>query len=204
MIDTLLFNLDRAVSAEQTIGAAHHSLNTAIPNLSKGYGLVTLHRPSNVDDPVVLERLLKVLEQVSKELPLVFPVHPRTKNKLAEAGLEQLLANANFYCLPPLGYLEMLGVMKDAKLVLTDSGGIQEETTALGVPCITLRENTERPITVEEGTNTIVGSDPEKILACVTNTLQTGGKSGMVPELWDGKAAERIAETISDWVKTLP
>ena len=204
MIDTLLFNLDRAVSAEQTIGAAHHSLNTAIPNLSKGYGLVTLHRPSNVDNPIVLERLLKVLEQVSKELPLVFPVHPRTKNKLAEAGLEQLLANAKFYCLPPLGYLEMLGVMKDAKLVLTDSGGIQEETTALGVPCITLRENTERPITVEEGTNTIVGSDPEKILACVTNTLQTGGKSGMVPELWDGKAAERIAETISDWVKTLP
>ena len=204
MIDTLLFNLDRAVSAEQTIGAAHHSLNTAIPKLSKGYGLVTLHRPSNVDDPVVLERLLKVLEQVSKELPLVFPVHPRTKNKLAEAGLEQLLANVNFYCLPPLGYLEMLGVMKDAKLVLTDSGGIQEETTALGVPCITLRENTERPITVEEGTNTIVGSDSEKILACVSNTLATGGKSGMVPELWDGKAAERIAETISGWVKTLP
>ena len=97
----------------------------------------------------------------------------------------------------------MLGVMKDAKLVLTDSGGIQEETTALGVPCITLRENTERPITVEEGTNTIVGSDPDKILACVSNTLETGGKSGMVPELWDGKAAERIAKIISDWVKTL-
>ena len=204
MIDTLLFNLDRAVSAEQTVAASNHSLNTAMPNLSKGYGLVTLHRPSNVDDPLVLKKLLKVLEQVSKELPLVFPVHPRTKKKLAEAGLEPLLANANFYCLPPLGYLEMLGVMKDAKLVLTDSGGIQEETTALGVPCITLRENTERPITVEEGTNTIVGSDPEKILACVTSTLQTGGKSGMVPELWDGKAAERIAETISDWVKTLP
>jgi len=204
MIDTLLFNLNRAVSAEQTIEALCPSKNATSPDLSKGYGLVTLHRPSNVDDPVVLERLLKVLGQVSKELPLIFPVHPRTKNKLAEAGLEPLLANANFYCLPPLGYLEMLGVMKDAKLVLTDSGGIQEETTALGVPCITLRENTERPITAEEGTNTIVGSDPEKILACVTNTLKTGGKSGMVPELWDGKAAERIAETISGWVKTLP
>ena len=204
MIDTLLFNLNRVVSAEQTIEALCPSKNSTSPDLSKGYGLVTLHRPSNVDDPVVLERLLKVLGQVSKELPLIFPVHPRTKNKLAEAGLEPLLANANFYCLPPLGYLEMLGVMKDAKLVLTDSGGIQEETTALGVPCITLRENTERPITAEEGTNTIVGSDPEKILACVTNTLKTGGKSGMVPELWDGKAAERIAETISGWVKTLP
>lgn len=204
MIDTLLFNLDRAVSAEQTVEELCFSTNTVLPDLSKGYGLVTLHRPSNVDDPIVLEKLLTVLGRVSKELPLIFPIHPRTKNKIAEARLESLLADANFYCLPPLGYLEMLGVMKDAKLVLTDSGGIQEETTALGVPCITLRENTERPITVEEGTNTIVGSDPEKILACVSNTLEAGGKSGMVPELWDGKAAERIAETISDWVKTLP
>lgn len=201
MIDTLLFNLDRAVSAEQTV---EELCSSPSPDLSKGYGLITLHRPSNVDDPIVLERLLTVLGQVSKDLPLIFPIHPRTKNKIAEAGLESLIANAKFYCLPPLGYLEMLGVMKDAKLVLTDSGGIQEETTALGVPCITLRENTERPITVEEGTNTIVGSDPKKILASVTNILQTGGKSGMVPELWDGKAAERIAETISDWVKTLP
>lgn len=203
MIDTLLFNLDRAVSTEQTIEASPCPESSDFPDLSKGYGLVTLHRPSNVDEPIVLERLLKVLGQVSTELPLIFPVHPRTKNKIAEAGLEPLIANANVYCLPPLGYLEMLGVMKDAKLVLTDSGGIQEETTALGVPCITLRENTERPITVEEGTNTIVGSDPDKILACVSNTLETGGKSGMVPELWDGKAAERIAKIISDWVKTL-
>lgn len=203
MIDTLLFNLDRAVSTEETIEASPYPEISDFPDLSKGYGLVTLHRPSNVDEPIVLERLLKVLGQVSTELPLIFPVHPRTKNKIAEAGLEPLIANANVYCLPPLGYLEMLGVMKDAKLVLTDSGGIQEETTALGVPCITLRENTERPITVEEGTNTIVGSDPDKILACVSNTLETGGKSGMVPELWDGKAAERIAKIISDWVKTL-
>ena len=204
MIDTLLFNLDRAVSTEQTIEASSCSESSALPDLSKGYGLVTLHRPSNVDDPVVLERLLSVLGQVSSDLPLIFPVHPRTKNKITEAGLEPLIAKANIYCLPPLGYLEMLGVMKDAKLVLTDSGGIQEETTALGVPCITLRENTERPITVEEGTNTIVGSDPDKILACVSNTLEIGGKSGMAPELWDGKAAERIAKIIGDWVKTLP
>lgn len=204
MIDTLLFNLDRAVSIEEAIEASPYPESSALPDLSNGYGLVTLHRPSNVDEPIVLERLLKVLGQVSTKLPLIFPIHPRTKNKIAEAGLESLIANANFYCLPPLGYLEMLGVMKGARLVLTDSGGIQEETTALGVPCITLRENTERPITVEEGTNTIVGSDPEKIQACVSDTLETGGKSGMVPDLWDGKAAERIAETISDWVKTLP
>lgn len=206
MIDTLLFNLDRAVPVQQTIQSSTglQSDSNMITDLSKGYGLVTLHRPSNVDDAVVLEKLLTVLSQVSKDLPLIFPVHPRTKNKIVEAGLMTLLDGANILCLPPLGYLEMLGAMKDARLVLTDSGGIQEETTALGVPCITLRDNTERPITVAQGTNTIVGSDPEKILACVTSTLKTGGKSGMVPDLWDGKAAERIAQTINTWVKTLP
>ena len=206
MIDTLLYNLDRATPAEQTLATfcgTQGGATSSSPDLSKGYGLVTLHRPSNVDDPIVLERLLTVLGKVSRDLPLIFPIHPRTKGKITEAGLESLIADANFYCLPPLGYLEMLGVMKDARLVLTDSGGIQEETTALGVPCITLRENTERPITVEQGTNTIVGSDPEKILACVADTIRSGGKSGMVPDLWDGKAAERIAQTISDWVKTL-
>ena len=204
MIDTLLFNLDRSVSIEQTLDALSCSENSPFPDISKGYALMTLHRPSNVDDPVVLEKLLTVLGQVSAELPLIFPVHPRTKNKITEAGLEPLINNANIYCLPPLGYLEMLGAMKDARMVLTDSGGIQEETTALGIPCITLRENTERPITVAEGTNTIVGSDSEKIVACVSSILESGGKSGMVPDLWDGKAAERIARTVSDWIKTLP
>lgn len=206
MIDTLLFNLDRATPTEQTLATfcgTQGDASSSPLDLSKGYGLVTLHRPSNVDDPIVLERLLTVLGKVSRDLPLIFPIHPRTKGKIAEARLESLIADANFYCLPPLGYLEMLGVMKDARLVLTDSGGIQEETTALGVPCITLRENTERPITVEQGTNTIVGSDSEKILACVADTIRSGGKSGMVPDLWDGKAAERIAQTISAWVKTL-
>lgn len=202
MIDTLMFNLDRAVSSVKTIdsfcGEGQHSKQA--PDLSQGYGLMTLHRPSNVDDPVVLERLLKVLKQIGKKVPLIFPVHPRTQKQIAEAGLESLIDGSEFCCLPPLGYLEMLGMMKDARFVLTDSGGIQEETTALGIPCVTLRENTERPITVEQGTNTIVGSDPEKILACVESILETGGKSGRVPELWDGKAAERIAEKISGWI----
>jgi len=199
MIDTLLFNLDRCIPAAKTL----EELCGSQVNLSKGYGLVTLHRPSNVDDPEVLERLINVLSQVSKDIPLIFPVHPRTQQKIAEAGLQSLISNSQFYCLPPLGYLEMLGMMKDARLVLTDSGGIQEETTALGIPCITLRESTERPITVEQGTNTIVGSDPEKILASVSSILGGGGKSGRVPDLWDGKAAERIAQVISTWVKTL-
>ena len=101
--------------------------------------------------------------------------------------------------LPPLGYLQMLGLMKDARLVLTDSGGIQEETTALGIPCVTMRESTERPVTVTEGTNTIVGSDPEKIRASFRDVMLSGGKQGQIPELWDGKAAERIAEHLSQW-----
>jgi UDP-N-acetylglucosamine 2-epimerase (non-hydrolysing) len=158
-----------------------------------------MHRPSNVDDPQTLERLLKTLETISETLPLVFPLHPRTEKCIASAGLEGYMQNPRLLALPPVGYLEMLGLMRDAKLVLTDSGGIQEETTALGVPCITLRENTERPITVEEGTNTIVGSDPGKILACFEDVMATGGKGGRVPEYWDGKAAERIAAVLADW-----
>jgi len=200
MIDTLLFNLDRCIPATKTL----EELCGSEADLSKGYGLVTLHRPSNVDDPKVLERLISVLSQVSKDIPLIFPVHPRTQQKIAEAGLQSLISTPRFYCLPPLGYLEMLGMMKDARLVLTDSGGIQEETTALGIPCITLRESTERPITVEQGTNIIVGSDQEKILDSVSRILGGGGKLGRIPDLWDGKSAERIAQVISTWVKTLP
>ena len=202
MIDTLMFNLEQAVPAIDTLDTfvASQERPKKAPDLSQGYGLVTMHRPSNVDDPEVLERLLNVLAQVGKKLPLIFPIHPRTQNRIVEAGFESLINGPEFFCLPPLGYLEMLGMMKGAKVVLTDSGGLQEETTALGVPCITLRENTERPITAEQGTNTIVGSDPEKILACVADTLETGGKSGRVPELWDGKAAERIAQEISRWL----
>ena len=114
-------------------------------------------------------------------------------------ALKSVLDEGNFILLPPQGYREMLGLMKDAKVVLTDSGGIQEETTALRVPCITLRESTERPITTEEGTNTVVGTDPEKIMACYREVMETGGKSGCAPEFWDGKAAERIVEILRVW-----
>ena len=123
-------------------------------------------------------------------------MHPRTRSNIESAGLESLLQQGRIFVLPPLGYHELLGLMESAKVVLTDSGGIQEETTALGVPCITMRENTERPITVTQGTNTIVGSDPEKIMAAFVEVMESGGKGGRIPELWDGKAAERIAREI--------
>ncbi len=193
MIDTLLFNLQSATPAAESLAGFGVS---AAPG---EYGLLTLHRPSNVDDPVVLERLLRVLKTISETTPLLFPIHPRTRGRIDDAGLAPLLAESGITAVPPLGYLEMAGLMRDARVVLTDSGGIQEETTALGVPCITLRENTERPITVEEGTNTVVGVDPEAIMACYEDVLATGGKSGRAPQLWDGAAAERIVAVINAW-----
>ncbi len=195
MIDTLLYNLGIAVASKETISRCRGTVDT-----SSGYGLLTLHRPANVDDPVVLERLLRTLVELAEHLPLLFPVHPRTTQCIESAGLNQLVAASRLYLIPPQAYLNMLGLMKDARLVLTDSGGIQEETTALGVPCITLRENTERPITVAEGSNTIVGTDPEKIMSCFNDVMKTGGKAGRRPEYWDGKAAERIAEVIGNWL----
>jgi UDP-N-acetylglucosamine 2-epimerase (non-hydrolysing) len=202
MIDTLRYNLDAAVPAAVTIGARADADKTA--RFLKGFGILTLHRPSNVDDPEVLCSLLGVLGEIARETPLVFPLHPRTRQRIEAAGLGSLLDGPDFICTEPQGYLEMLGLMKQAKLVLTDSGGIQEETTALGIPCVTLRENTERPITAEQGTNTIVGRDPAKIRACVADILQNGGKAGRVPEYWDGKAAERIAADIARWLGTTP
>jgi UDP-N-acetylglucosamine 2-epimerase (non-hydrolysing) len=193
MIDTLLHNLPHAVPSGDTLVGMGHS------GSASGFGLVTLHRPSNVDDPDVLGRLLEVLARISQQTPLVFPLHPRTEARIASAKLEKLLEESSIIAVPPQGYLEMLGLMKDARVVLTDSGGIQEETTALGIPCITLRENTERPITISQGTNTIVGTDVDKIMACYDDVMSTGGKGGRVPELWDGKAAQRIVDIIQQW-----
>jgi len=195
MIDTLRASLSRTTSPEQTLAA--------VPNPAEflgepGYGVLTLHRPSNVDDPVALTRLLTMLSELSHQVPLVFPVHPRTRGMIEKAGLSTIFDHPRLCCLPPLGYLEMLGLMQRARLVLTDSGGIQEETTALGVPCLTLRENTERPITVTEGTNTVVGTDPDRILATARDTLASGGKAGRIPEYWDGHAAERIAAILAN------
>lgn len=158
-----------------------------------GYALLTLHRPSNVDDPGQLDRLFGVLEEIHRELPVVFPVHPRTAAAVREqrGGRAPALRTSE-----PLGYLDFLRLMSQARLVLTDSGGVQEETSALGVPCLTLRENTERPVTVTEGTNVIVGSDPATIRSEVRKVLDGEAKHGRVPDLWDGHAAVRIADVL--------
>jgi len=192
MIDSLRANLPRAVPPEETLRRAGRSP-------ASRFALVTLHRPSNVDHPDALGESLRILRDVSEKLTLVCPLHPRTQANIARFGLQPLLETPRIAVLPPQGYLETLGLMANATLVLTDSGGIQEETTALGVPCLTLRENTERPITVEQGTNTIVGRDRALTLRLVDEILAGGGKRGRAPELWDGNAAERIAEHLAGW-----
>jgi UDP-N-acetylglucosamine 2-epimerase (non-hydrolysing) len=163
----------------------------------RGYVLVTLHRPSNVDDRDTLAGLLEVLGALSVRLPVVFPIHPRTRAKLGEFRLDRGLRDfRDLKLVDPMGYLDFLKCMDNARLVLTDSGGIQEETTALGVPCVTARENTERPITVTEGTNVLAGQDPERILAEANRVIDGQGKVGRRPELWDGHAAERIVKVL--------
>ena len=199
MIDTLLGHRRLAVPAARTIERIGRPAGPFSDRT--GFGVVTLHRPSNVDDPVSLERMLDTFTEIGRRLPLFFPLHPRTRNALEKSGLlSRLTTGAGIVSCPPLGYLAMLGMMSEARLVLTDSGGIQEETTALGVPCLTLRQNTERPITVEQGTNTVVGTDPERILEAVSDVLKDGGKAGCVPELWDGRASHRIREVMERWL----
>ena len=198
MIDTLRRNLTRAVPLAQILKDAGRE---DFLDGDAGYAVLTLHRPSNVDDPTILRSLLETILQISRKLPVIFPMHPRTRAMIESFGLEEMLDVPEVLLLPPMGYLEMLGLMKDARVMLTDSGGIQEETTALGVPCITLRNNTERPITVEEGTNTIAGQDPERILAAFEDILHSGGKAGRVPEFWDGLASTRIASAIRGWLE---
>ena len=193
MIDTLRHHEARAIAPTATL--ARHAGEKARGVADDAYALLTLHRPSNVDDPAVLDDVLTTLEAVSERLPVVFPVHPRTQRALdalrVPAGHDHPIL-----LLPPVGYLEMLGLMRNARIVLTDSGGMQEETTALGIPCLTLRSNTERPATVDEGTNTLTGIDRGRILAGIDDTLAHGGKAGRVPELWDGHAGERIAAVL--------
>jgi len=198
MIDSLLANRAQAVDPRATLARGKVDLSKF--DVGRGYGVVTLHRPSNVDAPATLGPLLEVLRDLSERLPLVFALHPRTRNNVERFGLGSLMSGDTIAMLPPQGYLEMLGLMSGAALVLTDSGGMQEETTALGVPCLTLRENTERPITIEQGTNTLVGRDRSAIERAFGDILSGQGKRGRVPELWDGRAADRIAAHLFDWL----
>lgn len=199
MIDTL--HASRTVARPAADSLRAHGVDPALLDDPAGYGVVTLHRPSNVDDRETLASLLDVLREAASALPLVFALHPRTRANIERFGLGQVLDPKRVALLPPQGYLEMVGLLSGATVVLTDSGGLQEETTALGVPCLTLRENTERPITIEQGTNTMVGTDREAILHHLRQVLAGRGKRGRVPELWDGHAAERIAADLHAWLR---
>jgi UDP-N-acetylglucosamine 2-epimerase (non-hydrolysing) len=165
--------------------------------LPERYALVTLHRPGNVDDSTMLKSILQSLLEVNRDLAVVFPTHPRTRQRISEFGLEFKLKTDQLRLLDPLPYVEFLGLQSRAQVVITDSGGIQEETTYLGVPCLTLRENTERPITVSLGTNVLVGRDPEKLRAELALVLAGKQKKGTIPPLWDGHAGERIAHVLA-------
>jgi UDP-N-acetylglucosamine 2-epimerase (non-hydrolysing) len=189
MVDTLLANFDRARERD-TLDRLGLKMG--------GYGLVTLHRAGNVDDPEVLGRILTALDQVGAMCPLVLPAHPRLANRIAQASqVREASLAARLRIIPPAGYLDFIALQASALLVLTDSGGVQEETTALGVPCLTLRENTERPITVTHGTNQLVGSDPEQIIAAAKLALGSPPVPRR-PALWDGHAGERIAAVLLD------
>lgn len=188
MVDNLLYQANQLAKAN-----CSGFKSALLKRQHSAYGVITLHRPSNVDDADVMAAILGALNTLSERLPLIFPVHPRTQAKLQRFGL---IPAPGITLTGPLSYMDFLNLWKDARLVLTDSGGLQEETTALGVPCLTLRHNTERPITVDEGTNVLVGTEPSVILAEACNILDGGGKTGKRPALWDGRAAERIVQQL--------
>ncbi len=189
MIDTLLTNREKARTS-----TILNDLNLA----PRKYAVLTLHRPGNVDDVDTLTRILGALETISAKLPIVFPIHPRTRNSIERFDLTARIQNATgLILLEPLGYLDFLQLVAESAMVLTDSGGIQEETTVLSVPCITLRENTERPITIEQGTNVLVGSDADKMIAAAEDVLSGRVRPASVPELWDGHAAGRIVKILT-------
>ena len=193
MVDNVLFQADKLTRTD-TSGFETSPFKAAQAEKSGRYGVVTLHRPSNVDDPVIMARIGGALKDIAADLPLIFPVHPRTRANLASFGID---LGPNITLVGPQAYMAFLNLWKDATVVLTDSGGLQEETTALGVPCITIRENTERPVTVDEGSNVLVGTDPVRILAEARKVMRGEGKQGRRPDLWDGKAAERIVAVLA-------
>lgn len=213
MIDTLLHNRAKAEQSGVLSTLGLHATNGFYPPgapraktpSSRPYALLTLHRPSNVDDRRTLGPILKALHEVSRELPILFPVHPRTRRQITEFGFDRYfsagdtIGERGVWLLDPMGYLDFACLMSRARLVLTDSGGIQEETTVLNVPCVTLRENTERPITVTEGTNRIVGSDPALIMKHSLSAVRHGVARRRIPKYWDGRAAERILNVMERW-----
>jgi UDP-N-acetylglucosamine 2-epimerase (non-hydrolysing) len=187
MIDTLLAHRDRAVARDVPgqLGLARG-----------GYGLLTLHRPSNVDDTETFDRLLEGIGAIARELPFIFPVHPRTRPAITRSpGAEALVRTGALRLVDPLGYIEFLGLMEASRVVLTDSGGVQEETTILGVPCLTLRDNTERPVTISNGTNRLVGREPAAIVEGWRQVVQEP-RTARIPPLWDGRAAKRIVDVL--------
>ncbi len=195
MIDTLLQHLEKAKQSDilERLGLKE-----------KRYALLTLHRPSNVDYKETFLQILEALKEISQTIPIIFPIHPRTQQRVKSFGLERFFSgflgghnDSQIRTIEPLGYLDFLKLMSLARLVLTDSGGIQEETTVLGVPCITIRENTERPVTIKEGSNTLVGTNKEKIIAAAQAVLNGAFAKRKIPPLWDGRAAERIVPILA-------
>lgn len=200
MIDSLHAALPKAVDPAECLrtGGCDESI------VSGPFAVITVHRPSNVDTPAALGEVLDVVRAVSDRLPVVWPIHPRTRSNIDRFGLLDRIRGSRVALLGPLGYLQMVGLMRSAKFVLTDSGGVQEESTALGVPCLTMRDSTERPITVEQGTNTLVPRNVKQVLSLVSDILRDGGKRGRTPELWDGRTAPRIAADLAQWLSERP
>ena len=189
MIDNLFHQVEKLKGVEPaTLSSA------AIKNGGGEYGVLTLHRPSNVDNPEVLAGIIGAVSKIARDVPIVFPMHPRTRDQMEKHGIP---LGDDIVTTGPMGYLDFLNLWKDARFVLTDSGGVQEETTALGVPCITLRDSTERPVTVSEGTNVLVGADAGRIIDAVGGILAGKGKSAGRPQFWDGMAAQRIVSVLA-------
>ena len=199
MVDTLLAHRDKADKSN-----IHETLGLSENGKIQDYALLTLHRPSNVDDKETFKRILEPINKISEKMPVIFAAHLRTQKQIKSFGLQKFfnlnktsIKSKGIYLLDPMGYLDFLKLMSHSKLIFSDSGGIQEETTILGVPCLTLRENTERPVTITEGTNVLVGVDPEKILASAIEMLNGENKTGSIPFLWDGKAAVRLVNILA-------
>ncbi len=200
MVDNVLYQAEKLAHADTSGFETMPSRRSTRANGGR-YGVITLHRPSNVDDAAMMTRIGGALKEIAQELPLIFPVHPRTRGNLAKFGID---LGPNITLVGPQAYMAFLNLWKDAAVVLTDSGGMQEETTALGVPCITIRENTERPVTVDEGSNVLAGTDPAVIVAEARKVLRGEGKAGRRPHLWDGQAATRIVDILARYLNDTP